>query len=94
MRTTKEITVMKTVTAEVFCNKCSLTCRSAQDDFHYNEEDDTAHPFYGLIEAEVAGHYYSPALDDCKNYRFSLCEKCLKEMFATFKIPPTTKDYL
>jgi len=36
---------------------------------------------YGL-SAEVSGDY------DMVTYRFELCEKCLSELFAGFKIPP------
>lgn len=47
----------------------------------------------GLINARVSGAYNSKYLSDCTDYRFSLCEKCLSEIFAKFKIPPYFGDY-
>lgn len=45
---------------------------------------------YGLVEAVVDGGYSSTHLSDAVNYQFSLCEKCLREMFDRFVVPPTT----
>lgn len=45
---------------------------------------------YGLVEAVVDGGYSSTHLSDSVNYRFSLCEKCLREMFDKFAVPPAT----
>ena len=47
----------------------------------------------GLIDAKVSGGYHSNYLSDMTDYRFSLCEKCLSEIFAKFKIPPYFGDY-
>lgn len=44
--------------------------------------------FHGLIEVTVSGGYSSPALWDLTNYTFSLCERCLRELFDGCKIPP------
>jgi len=41
----------------------------------------------GLVEVEVRGSYGSPVLKDFVTYRFSLCERCLEELFQRFKLP-------
>lgn len=48
---------------------------------------DPGQEFYGLVETEVHGGYLSTALQDYTKYRFSICEKCLVELFSTFVIP-------
>lgn len=48
--------------------------------------------FNGLIEVRVDGCYSSDHLRDCTAYRFSICEKCLVELFSTFKIKPDIFD--
>jgi hypothetical protein len=48
----------------------------------------------GLVEETVGGGYNSFHLTDCTSYTFSICEKCLRAMFVTFKIPPTVQDRL
>ena len=60
---------------DVLCNKCGETCK---DEMNFN----------GLIEARIEGAYDSKYLEDTTRYKFSLCEKCLKELFDTFKISP------
>jgi hypothetical protein len=49
--------------------------------------------FNGLVEVEVSGAYDSTHLEDCTNYTFSLCEKCLVELFETFSISPLETGY-
>ena len=44
----------------------------------------------GLVEHRVDGGYSSDYLTDCTSYSFSLCEKCLRDTFETFLIPPET----
>lgn len=61
--------------AEIFCNKCGMSCKGHLGGFN------------GLIEAEVIGGYDSTHLDDLDVYIFSLCESCLKTMFETFMFP-------
>lgn len=48
---------------------------------------------HGLVDATVTGGYSSEHLSDMTSYTFSLCEKCLRDAFATFKIPPKTAGY-
>jgi len=46
----------------------------------------------GLTEVTVNGQYYSTHLLDTNCYQFSLCEKCLRNMFEQFKIKPLIYD--
>lgn len=66
---------------EAFCNKCGMSCRSMGGDFN------------GLIEARVQGGYYSTYLEDGGIYIFSLCERCLKKLFETFKLDAHKGNY-
>lgn len=59
---------------EIFCNKCTMSCRGHIGNFN------------GLIEQEVRGAYDSSHLNDGDIYKFSLCEQCLLELFKTFKL--------
>lgn len=45
---------------------------------------------YGLVGAYVGTGYFSPALGDGNTYEFDMCEKCLAELFKTFKHDPLT----
>lgn len=49
---------------------------------------------YGLVEKTVSGGYFSDYLWDCTTYTFSLCEKCLRNLFDQFKIPPQIGGYM
>jgi len=49
---------------------------------------------YGLVEKTVSGGYFSDYLWDCTTYTFSLCEKCLRDLFDQFKIPPQIGGYM
>jgi len=59
---------------DAICNRCGYTCMKAGE-------------YYGL-SAEVSGGYESTHLGDMISYKFDLCEKCLSELFDTFKIKP------
>jgi hypothetical protein len=63
---------------DAICNKCGGTCMSKHGGQH------------GL-SATAAGGFESTHLEDMIEYRFDLCEKCLVELFGTFKIPPETE---
>ena len=69
-------------TAVIKCNKCG-------DNLLRGEMG-----YYGMIDAEVNGGYDSDPLEDTLIYRFSLCEKCVYEMFLSFKEFPSIKSYL
>ena len=62
------------------CNKCNGPTRTP-----YGLQDK-----YGLIDVKVISGYYSPVLPDCTKYEFSLCEKCIVELFDSFMTPPKT----
>jgi hypothetical protein len=70
----KKIRRQVEVVKEVICNRCKGPCLIGGE-------------MYGL-SAEVSGGYDSTHLEDMVTYRFELCEKCLSELFAGFKIPP------
>ena len=73
------------------CNLCGLSC-----DICGSIPEDIRTPS-GLIDAKVTGGYDSTpgngfgALDDCAQYKFSLCEWCLDWLFEQFIIPPEEK---
>lgn len=83
MKIIKSIT--KTITVDeiddVICNKCGDSCR--QEHRLSNE---------GLIEISVQGGYWSNYIGDGTRYTFSICEKCLIELFASFKIEPEKEE--
>lgn len=76
------------VKTECLCNKCGRSC-TVEDSFH----DESPEVFYGLINAEAKGGYFSPILGDCMAYRFDLCEKCLHDLFQIFTIPVEELEY-
>ena len=80
------------------CNKCGKFCDTEysrdnlRQETHYEPD-----PNYGLLEAKAQGHYFSDdlphGLEDMTVYTFSMCEKCLTTLFASFIIP-VQKEYL
>jgi len=65
------------VVDDIICNRCGESCR---------------HPSlscnaYGLVEAEVSGGF-GARLGDMVRYTFSICERCLEQLFDGFKHPP------
>jgi hypothetical protein len=60
--------------SEIFCNKCSMSCRGHIGNFN------------GLIEARVSGAYDSSHIEDGAIYIFSLCEKCVMDLVNSFKL--------
>lgn len=80
---TKEVTrtVVESVTEDVLCNKCGKSCKTPIGNYE------------GLIEARVEGGYDSPVIGDCVSWTFSVCEHCLAEFVATFKIPAAGEDF-
>lgn len=45
-----------------------------------------------LHEQEMMGQYVSYHLLDLNVYKFALCEKCLRQLFMQFKMPPDVHD--
>ena len=82
---TKTVTEERVVVKDVLCNKCGETC--------IPDSPQNGAP-HGLVEANVTGGYHSTHIGDCESHTFSLCEKCLVELFATFKIPTEHKEGL
>jgi len=55
-------------------------------------DTDDSYP-YGLVDAAVSGAYSSTHLSDCTNYKFSLCEGCLRELFDGCVVKPRISEY-
>jgi len=75
MRKVKMVEVLTEVAEDIICNKCGNSCKCEMN-------------FNGLVETTVIGAYDSTHLDDMRQYVFSLCEKCLSELFDGFSIKP------
>jgi len=87
----KRITDLKNGKVDIFCNKCGENLKMTEKDF---EGKDFFAGYYGLVDAHVSGGYLSKHLCDLQYYEFSMCEKCVKEMFDAFKNPPKQERYL
>ena len=76
MKLTKTVTLEVEVTDDVLCNYCgeSLIGEGGNQN--------------GLVETEVHGGFDSTGLGDGDRFTFSICEKCLLELFKDFLIPP------
>ena len=68
---------------KIRCNKCAA--------YLYDEH---CGEIYGLHNATVTGGYCSNYLSDMVEYKFSLCEECLKELFESFDIKVLAKEYM
>lgn len=66
------------VETRYICNRCAEPC---VDDLGSGE----------VLSAEIVGGYGS-SLGDMERYAFDLCEDCLLELFATFKIDPRVTE--
>ena len=66
------------------CNMCSGSMSPAEGP---NKEYD-----HGLVNCVVTGSYDSYHIFDLTNYKFSICELCLRNMFNSFEIPPSVED--
>lgn len=58
-------------TVDIICNKCLSSCQNEYGNYE------------GIIEKEICGGYGSK-IGDCDRYVFSLCEKCLMDLFKSF----------
>ena len=82
------------VITDVICNKCGQSL--VLDRYFINNPVRLDHgeeglQIYGLKEITVSGGYLSTHLDDATQYKFSLCEKCTKDLMDSFVIPAETK---
>lgn len=69
---TKKVKKVITVIEDIICNKCGASLKAGEN-------------FNGL-DGFVYSEYGSKYLEDGTEYKFNLCEKCLKNLFKTFKI--------
>lgn len=70
-------------------NPASFTCNQCGEPLCPKPNDGP----HGMVEASVSGGYDSPHLLDLTGYTFSLCEKCLRQLFDGFKVPPKVVNY-
>jgi len=82
---TQTITKTAEVTTDILCNKCGNSLLEGKGS---GGED-----AYGLVGAYVSTGYFSPALGDGNEYSFDMCEKCLDELFKTFKHDPLVSNF-
>lgn len=83
MKITKEVQQTVTVTKDIICNKCGESCCTSTSD---PDEVTAWRDYDGLLEASGSGGYHSKHIGDMTYFTFSLCERCLMELFKTFKI--------
>jgi hypothetical protein len=63
------------------CGECSRPIGTSNEQYHQ-----------GLEAVEVKGGYESYHLSDMTTYKFTFCEKCLRQMFMKCKIKPIVND--
>lgn len=70
----------------IFCNLCGedLTIK------HPTKKDQNLGK--SGVQCEITGEYSSYYLFDNVTYGFNFCDKCIRTMFSSFKIPPAVKD--
>lgn len=78
MRLTEKVERTVEETTDVLCNRCGESCKVGDH-------------FLGLIETTVQGQIVSHHLA-LKTYTFSLCEKCLAELFSYFQLSPVVES--
>jgi hypothetical protein len=83
MKITKKVKVEieKEEIVDILCNKCGESLGGFCD-------------YHGLVEVRVVGGFQGPVFEDCDEYTFSLCEKCLKGIFDECKIKPEFRNRL
>ena len=76
------------------CNQCGgpLCTQDYPDGYDTSKDPDFYTP-NGLVEHSITGGYSSTELMDLTTYTFSLCERCLRNLFNQFKIPPHVSVY-
>ncbi len=98
---TEQQSIAVEVIDDIICNRCSGSCARRGDCFAREPQpsdeqrgarlrlEQHTKSFGGLLETTVHGGFDSREyLLDCTTYTFSICEKCLVEMFDQWKIPP------
>ena len=71
----------------MICNKCGQPV--PETDYDGQVKDATV---FGE-NFSYTGSYGSFHLNDCAEYKFSLCEYCMRHFFASFVIPPAISNY-
>lgn len=69
------------------CNMCGESIY-----IKYNVTGKEEKTLGGIENIQVVGGYFSEYLLDMNCYTFSLCEKCLRQLFMQFKVPPHVCD--
>lgn len=88
MRKVKKVQREIEETDDIICNKCGSSLKV------FIDRDKKLFNFVGLCEVEVSGSYASKHIEDGTKYRFSMCEKCCRELMDTFKISAEEIDCL
>lgn len=70
---------------EILCNYCGGSMHPDPSDVNWQTPD-------GLLNAKVTGNYSTNHLTDEVLYIFSLCERCLRQLFNLCVIPPKIYD--
>lgn len=78
---TVSVTENREVTDDIICNRCGGSCRTRIGNYE------------GLVEAVVEGGD-GALLGDMVRFTFSICEKCLGQIFLTFKHSPERVDLM
>ena len=88
MKFTKKVTITTDAIDKILCNKCGGMCTTESQEKSLAEGRESERYWYGLIEVSFTAGWHSVDFDDSDTYTFSLCEKCLSVLFASFAIQP------
>lgn len=75
---------MKNKSKKIKCKYCNI-CKTYLKNIHGS--------YYGLIDANFSSGYESTDFLDGFSFDFSLCEKCLHDLFDRFKKSPKITNY-
>jgi hypothetical protein len=59
-----------------------------------NPHGPNEYDMYGLEASYSAGYFSTERIDDGVTYKFRLCEKCLENLFDSFKLPVNISYYM
>jgi hypothetical protein len=76
---------MKDKIKKIKCKYCNI-CKTYLKNIHGS--------YYGLVDANFSSGYDSTHFIDGFSFTFSLCEKCLYDLFDKFKKSPKIKGYI
>lgn len=97
MKITKKVIKEVEVIEDMLCNLCGNSLKVSlftnKDNPTDDQDEDHLFEFYGLKGIKYQGGYWSEGpIEDMMNYSFNLCEPCLGNLFASFKIPAEQWD--